>query len=143
MKLHAFWIAAIALSLAACSKQEPPVETEAPEVPAEAPEAPAATQMDEKFIDHMHAHADFLDDLMFALAEGDLDGAMTPAYWLSHHEGVNDIPVEWQKYVVGMREAARAVEMAPDLESARTLAEEITNQCQGCHEAAGIAQGQQ
>ena len=145
MKRHMFWISAIALCLAACSKQEPPVETEEPEVAAEAVEAPApeASEMDPEFIEHMHAHAAFLDDLMFALADEDLPGAITPAYWLSRHETVSDIPGEWQQYVVGMREAARAVEMAPDLETARAHAEEITAQCQGCHAAAGVAQGEQ
>lgn len=145
MKLHAFWIVAIALSLAACSKQEPPVETEEPEVAAEAVEAPApeASKMDPEFIEHMHAHAAFLDDLMFALADDDLPGAITPAYWLSRHETVSNIPDEWNQYVVDMREAARAVEMAPDLETARAHAEEITAQCQGCHAIAGVAREEQ
>lgn len=140
MKLHAFWIAAIAVCLGACGKQEPAPapEPELDTATAEAP-VPEPTQADEEFIEHMHAHAEFLDDLMFALADDDVDAAMTPAYWLARHETVSNIPDDWQKYVVGMREAALAVESAPDLETARARAEEITAQCQGCHAAAGVA----
>ena len=86
----------------------------------------------------MHAHAEQMDELMFALADGDLVGAMTPAYWLGRHKTVRGVPDEWQKYVAGMREAALAVESANDLETARAAAEEISKQCQGCHTAAGV-----
>ena len=41
-------------------------------------------------------------------------------------------------YLAGMREAARAVEGAADLETASAASERITEQCQGCHAAAGI-----
>jgi len=75
---------------------------------------------------------------MFALADDDLVGAMTPAFWLSRHDGVEGIPVEWQQYVTGMRQAASAVEAANDLETARVAAERISDQCQACHNAAGV-----
>jgi hypothetical protein len=146
MKAHAFWITAIALSLAACGKQEQPEAQQAesaadtaPAVEAEAPEpaAPAA-EVDQAFIDHMHAHAEQLDELMFALADEDLEGAMTPAYWLSRHQTVGGIPVEWQDHIVGMRKAALEVGAATDLESARAAAERVSENCQGCHTAAGV-----
>jgi hypothetical protein len=146
MKAHAFWITAIALSLAACGKQEqteaPPAESTeaaAPAVESEMPETAApAVEVDEAFVDHMHAHAEQLDELMFALADDDLEGAMTPAYWLSRHETVGGIPVEWQDHIVGMRKAALEVGAATDLESARAAAERISENCQGCHTAAGV-----
>jgi cytochrome c556 len=146
MRVHTLWITAIALCLAACSKQEP-AEPQAPEndqaaAPAEeAPvtEAPAAEAgFDEGFIKHMHQHAEKLDDLMFALADGDLEGAATPAYWLSQHETVDGVPEEWQHYVIAMRNAAYEVETATDIETARAAASQISVQCQECHTAAGV-----
>lgn len=93
---------------------------------------------DQGFIKHMHQHAEKLDDLMFALADGDLERAATPAYWLSQHETVDGIPEEWQHYVINMRNAAYEVETAGELETARAAAEQITVQCQECHAAAGV-----
>lgn len=146
MKAHAFLITAITLSLAACGEQEQPeaqqaesAEPTTPVVEAETPETAApAAEVDQAFIDHMHAHAEQLDELMFALADDDLEGAMTPAYWLSRHQTVGGIPVEWQDHIVGMRKAALEVGAATDLESARAAAERISESCQGCHTAAGV-----
>jgi len=142
MKTHTLWISAIALCLAACSKQEP-AEVQLPEndsaaAPAEEVQA-TNYQFDESFIGHMHDHAEKLDDLMFALADGDLDGASTSAYWLSQHDTVAGVPEEWQNYVTSMRNAAYEVEMADNLDVARAAAEEISVQCQKCHTAAGVS----
>jgi mono/diheme cytochrome c family protein len=116
--------------------EAPPAPEPAVEVSPE-PAKPEAV-VDEEFTNHMHAHAEQLDELMFALADGDLDGAMTPAYWLGRHKTVRGIPDEWQHFVSGVREAALAVESANDIETARAAAEEISNQCQGCHTVAGV-----
>jgi cytochrome c556 len=135
MNIHTLWITAIALCLAACGKQEP--------AEPQPPESNQTTAPDEEidvaFIAHMHRHAEQLDDLMFALADGDLEGAGTPAYWLSQHETVEGVPEQWQNYVTSMRNAAYEVETANDLETARAAAEEISAQCQGCHAAAGVS----
>jgi cytochrome c556 len=37
-----------------------------------------------------------------------------------------------------MRKAAQAVEEADDLKGARAAAERINDNCQGCHDAAGV-----
>jgi len=141
MRVHTLWITAIALCLAACSKQEP-AEPQVPEndqAAAPAVEAPVTEAgFDEAFVKHMHQHAEKLDDLMFALADGDLEGAATPAYWLSQHETVDGVPEEWQDFVIAMRNAAYEVETATDIETARTAAAQISVQCQGCHTAAGV-----
>lgn len=139
MNTHALWISAIALSLAACGKQETtepqPLESD----PAAAEEMqPTQSKFDESFVAHMHEHAAKLDELMFALADDDLVGAATPAYWLSQHDAVDGVPEEWQDYIIGMRNAAYEVETATDLDSARAAAEGISAQCQGCHTAAGV-----
>jgi hypothetical protein len=143
MRLHALLMTAIALCLPACSKQEPaqPGQSATGQVDAIAEESAEQPGFDQAFIDHMHAHAEQLDELMFALADGDLDGAMTPAFWLSRHDTVEGIPVGWQQYVNGMREAASVVEAADNLETARAAAERISEQCQACHNAAGINNG--
>lgn len=140
MRVHALLLTGFALCLSACSKQETAEPGQAVTEAAAAAEDVAAQQphFDQAFVDHMHAHAEQLDELMFALADDDLEGAMTPAFWLSRHDSVEGIPEEWQQYVTGMRQGAAAVEAARDLETARVAAENISDQCQACHNAAGV-----
>ncbi len=143
MKINALWVITVTLCLAACSKQEPAEPQQPESEPAAAPPpveevVEATPEFDQGFMDHMHAHAEQLDDLMFALADGDLDAAMTPAYWMSRHEAVNGVPEEWQQHITAMREAALAVEAADDIETAQAAAEDISAECQACHIAAGV-----
>jgi cytochrome c556 len=154
MRLHALLIVGLALCVAGCAEKkdpaaEPAAESQAP--PAAEPaaveeqvveEQPAAAEeaRSAEFIDHMHAHAEQLDNLNFALADDDLEGAMTAAYWLSGHQEVGGIREEWQPFLEGMRAAAQDVEDATDLDTARAAAERINQQCQGCHDAAGVNQ---
>jgi hypothetical protein len=147
MKSRVFWTFALAFCLVACGKQPPAEETtvaaaaEASTVAAEpAPvkqESPEPV-LNQAFLDHMHAHAERVDELMYALDDGDLEAAMAPAYWLSRHNPIDGIQDDWQPFVQGMREAAAKVEQATDLQSARAAAEQISVHCQGCHAAAGI-----
>jgi hypothetical protein len=146
MKYPTLLIALFALSIAGCAKEEQaPVEQveeaeEAQATPA-AVETPPVEEMgwrNEAFLEHMHAHAEKLDELNFALADGNLEGAMTPAYWLSQHDAPDGIPEDLQSYVTGIRAAASSVEEANDLETARAEAQRINEECQGCHDATGI-----
>ena len=155
MKLQLLLVVGIAIGLVACAKKEEavpaPVDKPDPATPAvtEAPAAEAQTEAPEgeydwrssDLLDHMHKHAEQLDELNFALDDGDLDGAMTPAYWLSQHDTVSDLPSELQVYVYRMREAASAVEQADDLETARAAAQRVGEQCQACHTATGVDTG--
>ena len=139
MKFHMLLIIGFAVSIAGCAREEQPVPAGVDEAPAaEAPPVEKKPWQDDAFVKHMHMHAEKLDDLNFALADGDLDAAMTPAYWMSRHETVS-VPSEMQIYFLGMREAARDVEEATDLEAATLGAERIEEQCQGCHATAGIS----
>ena len=147
MKSHSLLLLGLALCVTGCAEKKAPAPEPATE-PAPQATAPAAAETpameeqsgrDAAFIDHMHAHAEQLDNLNFALADDDLDGAMTAAYWLSGHQEVSGLKEEWRPFVEGMREAAQAVEEANDLESARLAAERISDNCQGCHDAAGLA----
>ena len=145
MKSRTFWIVAIAAGLVACGK-EPPAEQDMAAPEEATPAQPAAVtdpapenpEFDQRFIDGMHARADKMDELAFALDDGDLEAASVPAYWLWRYNIVNGIPEEWQIHVTGMREAARAVENATTIEEARAAAESITKHCQDCHAAAGV-----
>ncbi|MDJ0710771.1 MAG: hypothetical protein QNJ14_10290 [Woeseiaceae bacterium] len=140
MTMRTILIAAFALSVIACARED------APEPVGPAPSTLSAAEETSPwkttaFIQHMHRHAMQIDRLNLALAEGDFDSAMTPAYWLSRHDEIGDIPSELQRYVEGMREAAREVEASTDFDTARTAAERITVQCQGCHSAANVDTG--
>lgn len=148
MKLHVLLIIGFALSVTGCGKKEQAApgqmdkaQTTAPAAEPMAAEDPATEKKSyqyDGFLEHMHAHADQIDSINIALSDGDLDAARKAAAWLSRHDPVSDIPVDWQPYLAGMREAARAVESAPDLETAHAASIRITEQCQGCHAAAGI-----
>ncbi len=167
MKLHVLLLIALAAALAACGEKEQvaaPTESEmeTPDAAAvDMPEAeeleaveeevddivdsePDATMADvqewrtEALLDHMHAHAEQLDDLNFALDDGDLFRASTSAYWLARHDIVKGLPDHLQPYVVGMRDAARAVEEAEDIETAKAAAKDVGDACQACHEAAEV-----
>ena len=139
MNFRMLLIIGFAVSVASCAKEEQPVPEGVDEAPAaEAPPVEKKAWQDDAFLKHMHMHAEKLDDLNFALADGDLEAAMTPAYWMSRHETVI-VPSEMQIYFLGMREAARDVEEATDLEAATLGAERIEEQCQGCHATAGIS----
>ncbi len=157
MKLHVLLLMGITASIVGCAEKEQaapqpesemeaaePAVTEAPAVEEAAADEPDTTyaQVAEwrnaDLLDHMHAHAEHLDDLNFALDDGNLERAMTSAYWLSRHDAVEGLPAELQPIVGRMREAARAVEAAEDLEAARAAAQKIGAECQACHAAADV-----
>lgn len=139
--MHSLLIAGLAVCVTGCAEKQAPEPEPAPAEPQAAAETPAAeaeSGRGDEFIHHMHAHAEQLDDLNFALADGDLAGAHTAAYWLSGHKEVEGIEEEWRPFLDGMRAAAQAVEEAEDLDAARAAAERINGNCQGCHDAAGV-----
>ncbi len=148
MKLHVLLIVGFALSVTGCGQKEQAAPEQADEAQTTAPAAAPMTAEDpatekksyqyDGFLEHMHTHADQIDNINIALADGDLDAVRKPAAWLSRHDPVSGISADWQPYLAGMREAARAVESAPDLETAQAASIRITEQCQGCHAAAGI-----
>ncbi len=143
MKLQTLLAFGFALGMTACAEKDQPVTEAVDKTPAPAPAAEVSKATPEEwrndaFLAHMHRHADHLDDLNIALAEGDIVAAMTPAYWTSRHDSVEGVPCEWQPYLDGMRAASLDVEKSRNLESARAASERITTQCQACHTAAGI-----
>ena len=152
MKLHVLLVLGLAVGVVGCAEKEEAtpeqadameegVSAVAEETAAEPEAVPAPTEdwRNSNFMDHMHAHAEHLDDINFALDDGDLEAAMTPAYWLSTHKTVDGLPEELQPFLVRMRELAGAVEQAEDLETARAAAQQIGTTCQECHAAVGVA----
>jgi hypothetical protein len=151
MKLYILLVAGFAAGIVGCAEKEQaapeqaveieqaaPVETEAPAIVPEAAAPMVEGWRDSSFLDHMHVHADHLDDLNFALGDGDLERATMSAYWLSRHKTVDGLPPELLPYVEGMRDAARDVEAAEDIMAASAAAQRISAQCQACHAAVGI-----
>ena len=157
MKLHTLLLIGIGAGIVGCAEKEQaapepesemeatePAATEAPaveEAPADEPDttyAQVAEWRNADLLDHMHAHAEQLDDLNFALDDGNLERAMTSAYWLSRHDTVEGLPAELQPIVERMREAARDVEAAEDISAARVAAQRIGAECQACHAAAEV-----
>jgi len=131
MKLRVLLIIGFTLSVAACENEE----QAAPE-----PAAEKQSYYFDGIVKHMHRHADQVDIINNALADGDLDASRLPARWLWRHDTMVDVPTDWQPYLAGMREAARDVNASADLETAGAASERITEQCQGCHAAAGVRQ---
>lgn len=155
MKLQTILLIGFAAGIVGCAEKEqaapqqesemdPAAVTEAPaveEAPADEPDTTLAkieSWRDENLLDHMHAHAEHLDDLNFALDDGNLEQAMTSAYWLARHDTVQGLPDTLQPFVDNMRKAARAVEAAEDIETARAAAQKIGIECQGCHTATSV-----
>ncbi len=139
MKIYTLLLAGFALIATGCAEKEQAAPESTDETQMTTPAASAAgnqARQNDAFLKHMHLHAEKLDDLNFALADGDLEAAKAPAYWLSRHDTVDDVRSDWMPYLYGMRTEAQAVEEAPDLATARAAAERISAKCQGCHTAA-------
>lgn len=141
MKIHTVLIVGLGFIATGCGEREQ--AGSGPAVDAEMPEAAAPWERDDswrnsEFLEHMHLHAERLDELNFALADGNLGSAKAPANWLATHETYADVQSDWLPYLYAMRSDAEAVEAATDLATARAAAERITAQCQGCHAAVGM-----
>ena len=146
MKTYVILLLGFVLGVAACAEKEQGISAQVAETPLTIAESTPPAEDDQSwrsnaFLGHMHLHAEKLDDLNFALSDGDLNGARMPASWLSRHDTVDNIQAEWIPFLYRMRTEAETVESATDLATARDAAERLNAQCQGCHEAAGISIG--
>ena len=144
MKLHSILIVGLGLIVTGCGQEEqaapePAEEAAAPVAQSAAPWEADDTWRNAGFMEHMHLHAEKLDELNFALADGDLAAAMTPAEWLATHETYEGVQQEWLPFLYGMRSEAEAVVAATDVATARAASERINAQCQACHDSVGMA----
>jgi len=141
MSIRMILVAAFVLGVTGCAEKEQVSSEPSDEAPATEAVANAGSEtwQNASFLRHMHRHASKLDDLNYALADGDLEAAMTPAFWLSRHDTYTDVQSDWLPYLYKMRTEAEAVETATDLATARAAAARINEQCQACHIAVGIS----
>ncbi|MGI9262736.1 MAG: hypothetical protein ACR2QR_11905 [Woeseiaceae bacterium] len=137
-------VAGFVLATTGCAEKEQAMPEPMDETPMAAPDADAPAAggeiwQNEAFRLHMHEHAEKLDELNYALADGDLEAAQTPAQWLAEHDTEMDVQSDWLPHLYRMRTEAEAVQAAPDLATARAAAEQISAQCQECHVAVGLS----
>ena len=141
MKLHVISVVGFLLFSAGCGETGQGTAEPADEAASAPPEAAVPVDeiwQSEAFVEHMHLHAEQLDELNFALADGDLESAKAAANWLSTHDTNADIQADWMPHLYRMRTEAEAVEAAADIETAQAAAMRITIQCQECHAAVGV-----
>jgi cytochrome c553 len=84
---------------------------------------------------HMHEHLDRITTIKTSIIMGDLDSVREPAKWIAEHESVSGLPENYQPYVESMRQYAREVAAAPDLQSAATAVSNMAITCGDCHQA--------
>ena len=160
MRFHLILLLSFALAFVGCAEKEEAaaeIETTAPQAetgmeagvpePVDASELEAAATnettaviegwRDEALLDLMHVRAERLDEINYALADGDLEAARMPAKWLAEHKRIEGLPDALLPFVDGMREAAGEIEGAEDVDVARASAQRIVAQCQACHAATG------
>ena len=143
MNIRLLLIISLILGVTGCAEKAE--EAAAPEAETTMAEPETAESTDDAriwrsraFREHMHVHAEKLDELNFALADGDLDMAKIHANWLANHDTNSDLPSEWMPMLFAMRTEAEAVAAAADMDAAKAAAERITLKCQECHTAVGI-----
>ena len=82
---------------------------------------------------HMHEHLDRITAIKAHIIMGQLDAVRAPATWLAEHKSVAGLPANFLPYVEMMREYARQVIAAPDLDSAATAVSSMARTCGNCH----------
>lgn len=87
---------------------------------------------------HMHEHLANITSIKQHIIMGDLDGVREPAIWLAEHESVDGLPDNFEFYVQKMRDHARQVADAPDLDSAAIAVSRMAQNCGNCHQVNGI-----
>ena len=89
-------------------------------------------------VKHMHEHLDYLTAIKAAILIGDLDATREPATWLAEHEPLDDLPVEYEPFVLLMRNHAQDIVEADDVVTAAVGMARIANDCASCHLAFGL-----
>lgn len=140
MKLKLALVVLFVLGVSGCSGgEQPPPEPAADAAMESAEPADPAVWRDAEFIAYMHENAENLDELNFALSDGDLETAKARADFLAKRETATGIESDWLPHLYKMRLEAEAVVAAEDIETARDAAMRITAQCQECHAAVGVS----
>lgn len=81
----------------------------------------------------MHDHLDRITTIKSMIIMGNLDGVREPAIWLADHQAVSGLPENFEPYLGLMRQYAREVNNAPDLNSAAISVSQMAKTCSNCH----------
>ena len=82
---------------------------------------------------HMHEHLTRITTIKAHIIMGKLDGLREPATWLAQHDSVNGLPTNFEPYIEVMRNYARRVVNAPDLNAAAASVSDMAETCGNCH----------
>ncbi len=116
-----FWLASVMVSII--------IATAAANLPAQ--EIP-----DEDINDvamHMHEHLSRITTIKSFIIMGDLGGVREPAIWLADHEEMAGLPENFEPYIGLMRQYAREVNNARNLQSAAISVSHMAKTCSNCH----------
>lgn len=82
---------------------------------------------------HMHEHLARITEIKSSIIMGNLDGVREPAIWLADHEEVAGLPKNFEPYIGLMRQYAREVNNASELQSAAISVSQMAKTCSNCH----------
>jgi len=82
----------------------------------------------------MHARFGAARQIEYAVARSDLEGARTNAHVIAQLDEP-DLARVWQPHMIGVRDAARQIEIAGDITLAATRTGALGRRCAECHEA--------
>ena len=83
-------------------------------LPAQSPDADDGVDI----ATHMHEHLTRITEIKTQIINGNLPGVHEPAVWLAEHESATGLPENFEPYVRQMRDYARQVVEAADLDAA-------------------------
>lgn len=124
-------ILSVSLAVSACGGSAPP--------PAAQTAAPASAQPAGDMAARMAGHFGKVREIQEALVRGDLDSAKAAAQWTAEHQETAGFPAGTDKYVTGIRNAARAVASSRSLGNAGVAAAFAVAACGDCHVAAKVS----
>jgi len=82
----------------------------------------------------MHDRFDAARQIEYAVARGDLPGAITNAHVIANLDEPDFLPA-WKPYIASVRDAAHQIELAGDLDAAGVRTGALGLRCAQCHEA--------
>jgi cytochrome c553 len=85
---------------------------------------------------HMHDRFGAARQIEYAIARGDLRSATMNAHVIAELDEPGFLPA-WQPYIASVRDAARQIELAADLDTAGVRIGTLGLRCAQCHEALG------
>lgn len=103
-------------------------------LPAQSPDADDGVDI----ATHMHEHLTRITEIKTQIISGNLPGVHEPAIWLAEHESATGLPENFEPYVEQMRNHARQVVEAADLDTAAVAVSNMARTCGNCHLVNGI-----